>query len=99
MSKTREDFHIFETFYIKAATNSTKAKILKERNNHRKPKMETNCYLKPATTHNGSIRTDLPLVVSSRAKKRMLMEKVIPGQLFCIGKVYIKTHKGLIRIQ
>jgi hypothetical protein len=61
--------------------------------------MNTNCYLKPALSHNGSIRTDLPLVVSRKEKKKKLMKKVIPGQLFCVGEVYLKTHKGLIRIK
>jgi len=61
--------------------------------------METNRYLKPALTHNGSIRTDLPLMVLGKASKKKLMETVRPGQLFCVGKVYIKTDNGLIRIK
>jgi len=32
--------------------------------------METNRYLKPAWTHNGSVRTDLPLTVVTKADKK-----------------------------
>jgi hypothetical protein len=61
--------------------------------------MDGNCYLKPATTHNGSIRTDLPLTVTGKASKKKLMETISPGQLLCVGKVYLKTHNDLIRIK
>jgi len=61
--------------------------------------MDTNCYLKPAQKYNGSIETDLPLIVTGRAKKKKLIEMTIPGQLLCVGKVYLKTHNGLIRIR
>jgi len=61
--------------------------------------MKTDCYLKPAWTHNGSIRTDLPLTVVAKASRRKLAETLSPGQLFCVGKVYMKTHKGTIRIK
>jgi len=61
--------------------------------------MKTNCYLKPAWTHNGSVRTDLPLTVIGKAGKKKLTEMVRPGQLFCVGKVYVKTHNGTIRIR
>ncbi len=61
--------------------------------------MKTNCYLKPAWTHNGSIRTDLPLTVIEKTSKRKIMEMVKPGQLCCVGKVYLKTNNGLIRIK
>jgi hypothetical protein len=61
--------------------------------------MKTNCYLKPAWTNNGSIRTDLPLTVITKTSKRRLMEMVSPGQLCCVGKVYLKTNNGLIRIK
>ncbi len=61
--------------------------------------MRTNHYLKPALTHNGSIRTDLPLIVSPKTKRKKLMETVIPGQLLCVGEVYIKTQNDLIRIK
>jgi hypothetical protein len=61
--------------------------------------MNTDCYLKPAWTHNSSIRTDLPLMVVAKASKRELTEVLTPGQLFCVGKVYIKTHEGTVRIK
>jgi len=61
--------------------------------------METNYYMKPAWTHNGSIRTDLPLTVVGKLAKRRLTEIVRPGQLFCVGKVYLRTHNGSIRIK
>jgi len=61
--------------------------------------METNRYLKPAWTHNGSVRTDLPLTVVAKANKRKLAEAIHPGQLFCVGKVYLRTHNGSIRIK
>jgi hypothetical protein len=61
--------------------------------------MRANYYLKPAWTHNGSIRTDLPLTVIGK-KKRKLIEAVVPGQLFCVGEVYLKTEKdSFIRIK
>ena len=61
--------------------------------------MKTNCYLKPAWTHNSSIRTDLPLRVIGKAGKRKILEMVMPGQLICVGKVYLKTHNGTVRIR
>jgi hypothetical protein len=61
--------------------------------------MKTNRYLKPARTHNGSIRTDLPLMVIPKSNKKQLTEVISPGQLCCIGKVYLKTHNGLVRIK
>jgi uncharacterized protein YjhX (UPF0386 family) len=61
--------------------------------------MKENCYLKPAWTHNGSIRTDLPLTVFRKVNKKKLVEITCPGQLLCVGKVYLKTHNGLIRIK
>jgi len=61
--------------------------------------MKTNCYLKPAWTHNSSVRTDLPLTVIGKAGKKKFMEMVRPGQLFCVGKVYVKTHNGTVRIR
>jgi len=63
------------------------------------PEMTTNHYLKPAWTHNGSVRTDLPLAVFGKARKRELVQTLKPGQLFCVGEVYIKTHNGTIRIR
>jgi len=62
-------------------------------------KMKTDCYLKPAWTHNGSIRTDMPLTVVTWTDKRKCAEELRPGQLFCVGKVYVKTHSGLVRIR
>ncbi len=61
--------------------------------------METNRYLKPSWTHNGSVRTDLPLTVIAKANKKKMTQTVRPGQLFCVGKVYLKTHNGSIRIK
>jgi hypothetical protein len=61
--------------------------------------MKQNCYLKPAWTHNSSIRTDLPLTVVPKNDRRKLIEMLIPGQLLCVGEVYIKTHKGTVRIR
>ena len=61
--------------------------------------MKTNCYLKPAWTHNSSIRTDLPLTVVAKAGKQKIIEMISPGQLLCVGEVYLKTHKGTVRIK
>ena len=61
--------------------------------------METNRYLKPAWTHNGSVRTDLPLTVVSKADKKKVKQTVHPGELYCVGKDYLKTHDGSIRIK
>jgi hypothetical protein len=61
--------------------------------------MKTNCYLKPAWTHNSSIRTDLPLTVIGKADKKKFLEKVMPGQLVCVGEVYLKTFNGIVRIR
>ena len=60
--------------------------------------MKENYYLKPAWTHNGSIRTDLPLTVFEKKKKKVI-EAIDAGQLFCVGKVYLKTHNGSVRIR
>ena len=60
--------------------------------------MKDNHYLKPAWTHNGSIKTDLPLTVIGK-KKRKLIEAFDAGQLFCVGKVYIRTNNGAVRIR
>jgi len=62
--------------------------------------MKENCYLKPS--YSSSIRTDLPLTVIgklTRKSRRELAEKIDAGQLLCVGKVYLKTHSGLIRIK
>lgn len=60
--------------------------------------MKQNCYLKPAWTHNGAVRTDLPLTVLAKARKKNLAAAARPGQLFYIGKAFIQTHRGLVRI-
>ncbi|MFQ6036211.1 MAG: hypothetical protein ACE5NM_10265 [Sedimentisphaerales bacterium] len=60
--------------------------------------MRANCYLRPAWTHNGSIKTDLPLTVI-RKKNRRLIDTISAGQLFCVGKVYLKTRDGTVRIK
>jgi len=62
-------------------------------------KNKTNCYLKPASTHNGSIRTDLPLTVIGRVQKKQIAKRMTVGELLCVGKVYIKTQRGLVRIK
>jgi hypothetical protein len=62
------------------------------------PQENKNCYLKPALTHNSSIRMDLPLTVTAKAKKKELARTTRPGQLICVGKVYLKTQTVLIRI-
>ena len=61
--------------------------------------MEANRYLKPAWTHNGSVRTDLPLTIVGKLSKRKHAETIRPGQLFCVGRVYLKTYNGSIRIK
>jgi hypothetical protein len=61
--------------------------------------MEDDCYLKPAWTHNGSIRTDIPMVVVGRKYRRKIEKTLRPGQLLCVGKVYLKTHNDLIRVR
>ena len=60
--------------------------------------MKENCYLKPARTHNGSIRTELPLTVIVKKRKK-LIQTIGVGQLFCVGRIYLKTRKGTIRIK
>lgn len=61
--------------------------------------MKTNRYLKPAWTNNSSIRTDLPLTVVAKASKKKIIEMLSPGQILCVGEVYLRTHKGTIRIR
>ena len=61
--------------------------------------MKANCYLKQAWTHNGSVKTDLPLMIVAKARKRQLIEAVRPGQLFGVGKVYLRTHNSLVGIK
>jgi len=58
-----------------------------------------NCYLKPSWTQNGSIRTDLPLMVVPKTMRRKIREIASPGQLLCVGEVYLRTHDNIIRIK
>jgi len=60
--------------------------------------MKDNHYLKPAWTHNGSVKTDLPLTVIGK-KRRKLIDAFDAGQLFCVGKVYLMTHNGSVRLK
>ena len=59
--------------------------------------MENNHYKRPAWTHNGSVRTDLPLTIVSQKKKAVAT--VAAGELVCVGEVYLRTQNGLIRIR
>jgi len=61
--------------------------------------MKNNGFLRPAWTHNGSIRTDLPLTVFPKARKKKIAATVRIGQLCCIGRIFLKTRDGLIRIR
>ena len=61
--------------------------------------MGSNSNSKPAWAKHSSVRTDLPLLVVPRTGKRKVTDMISPGQLVCIGTVYMKTHKGLIRIK
>jgi len=60
--------------------------------------MKNNHYIKPAWTHNGSVKTDLPLTVIVK-KQRKIIDALGAGQLFCVGKVYLRTHNGSVRIR
>ncbi len=48
-----------------------------------------------ASTHNGSINTDLPITVMGKLSKRRLTGKIGAGQ----GKLHLSTHNGSIKIQ
>jgi hypothetical protein len=61
--------------------------------------MKTNSYLKPAWTHNGSVRTDLSLMVFQRSERRKVATVVVQGQLCCVGEIYLRMHEGLLRIR
>ena len=61
--------------------------------------MSNSSDFKPAWAKESSIRTDLPLLVIPRADKRKIRDMISPGQLVCIGTVYMKTHTGLIKIK
>jgi hypothetical protein len=92
----------FETYRIETATNWQKTRKFlrnKEMKNQENQTMNPNCYIRPAWTHNGSIRTDLPLTILPKTNRQKLIEMLLPGQLLCVGEVYIKTHKGLVRIR
>jgi hypothetical protein len=61
--------------------------------------MKTSFYKKPARTHNGFMKTDLPLTIVPKASRQKMMDMATPGQLLCVGKVYVRTHDGAIRIR
>lgn len=48
-----------------------------------------------ASTHNGSIRTDLPITVTGKVSKRKLTGTIGAGQ----GKLHLETHNGSIKIR
>jgi len=48
-----------------------------------------------ASTHNGSVRTDLPIAVTGKVNKRKLTGTIGAGE----GKLYLETHNGSIRIR
>ena len=48
-----------------------------------------------ASTHNGSINTDLPITVMGKLSKRRLTGKIGTGQ----GKLHLSTHNGSIRLR
>ncbi len=60
--------------------------------------MKDNHYIKPAWTHNGSVKTDLPLTVIGKKRKK-LIDALGAGQLICVGKVYLRTQNGSVRIR
>lgn len=47
------------------------------------------------STHNGSIRTDLPITIVGKVTKNRLSGKIGTGQ----GKLHLETHNGSIRVQ
>ena len=61
--------------------------------------MKLSSCFRPISTTNGSVRTDLPLMVVPRANKKMAVDMVRPGQLVCIGDIFLKTNEGLVRIK
>lgn len=61
--------------------------------------MQTGIASKQNWTRSGTIRTDLPLMVVPKAGSKRFIQTVRPGQLFCVGEVYLKTHDGLIRLK
>jgi len=48
-----------------------------------------------ASTHNGSVHTDLPITIIGKVTKRKLTGTIGTGQ----GELYLKTHNGSIRIR
>ena len=48
-----------------------------------------------ASTHNGSIRTDLPITIVGKVSKNNLSGNIGNDQ----GKLYMETHNGSIRIR
>jgi hypothetical protein len=48
-----------------------------------------------ASTHNGSIRTDLPITIVGKISKNKLTAKIGSGS----GKLYLETHNGSIRVK
>jgi DUF4097 and DUF4098 domain-containing protein YvlB len=48
-----------------------------------------------AATHNGSIRTELPISVIGNVSKKSLSGRIGAGQ----GKVHLETHNGSITIR
>lgn len=96
MTSKQKISRFFETCHIRITTNLQKAM---KSDMEETRTIKTNSYLKPAWTHNSSVRTDLPLTVIGKAGKKKIMEIINPGQLLCVGEVYLKTHDGLIRIK
>jgi len=48
-----------------------------------------------ASTHNGSINTDLPITVTGKVSKSKLTGTIGNGD----GKLYLETHNGSIRLR
>jgi hypothetical protein len=48
-----------------------------------------------ASTHNGSINTDLPITVTGKVSKNKLTGTIGNGD----GKLYLETHNGSIRLR
>ena len=61
--------------------------------------MGSNSNSKPAWAKHSSVRTDLPMLVVPRANRRKVEDMISPGKLVCVGTVYMKPHKGVIRIK
>ena len=61
--------------------------------------MKTSCCKDNRAVHNSSIRTDLPLTVVGRSRRKMVEAMLRPGQLFCVGELYLRTQGGLLKIR